>query len=76
MIELKDEYKTINSKLRKENDKLKTENSTLFSDKLEEKDQMIENLEKEVLLLNDKCKASEKNRAEIEAMAGAEKQSL
>ena len=48
MIQLKDEFKADNARLRQENEQLIQENKDLFSAPLEEKEAMVEKLNSEL----------------------------
>ncbi|XP_065838376.1 coiled-coil domain-containing protein 89-like [Oscarella lobularis] len=66
MIELKDEYKGMNAKLRDENSRLLAENQTLFSGRLQERDEMIRQLESHVTTLDERCRLADARTVEIE----------
>lgn len=53
MIKYKDEYKRVNGELRRENEKLKDENAKLFSKAIQEKDDMIRQLEGKLTMSKD-----------------------
>ncbi|KAH3754973.1 coiled-coil domain-containing protein 89-like [Dreissena polymorpha] len=55
MIKYKDEYKRVNGELRRENDKLKDDNAKLFSKAIQEKDDMIRQLEGKLITAKDQC---------------------
>lgn len=59
MIKIKDEYKRVNSELRKENEKLKDENARLFSKAIQEKDDLIRQLEGKMVTARDQYTALE-----------------
>ena len=62
MIVLKDEYKTQNKKLSKENDLLQKENKELFARAVQERDEQITKLRQQLECLNERCAASDKNQ--------------
>ena len=61
LIKFKDEYKIQNEILKKENAKLKADNERLFSAAIQEKDETIEDLEKQVAVLRERCNNFEGN---------------
>jgi myosin heavy subunit len=72
MIEFKDEYKKKNAELQAENDLLRSQNSQLFSDSVQERDNKIAVLEKleaekneEIKMLADQCRKSQETRSQL-----------
>ena len=57
MIKFKDEYKRVNCELRRENDKLREDNARLFSKALQEKEEMIQQLEGKLVIVKDQYAA-------------------
>lgn len=55
LIKFKDQYKIENEILRQENSKLKSDNERLFSGALQEKENTIEDLEKQIVILKERC---------------------
>lgn len=55
MIQIKDEYKSRNSQLMKENAALKEDNARLFSQAIEDRNAKISNLEKDLAKVRSQC---------------------
>lgn len=61
LIKFKDQYKIENEVLRKENAKLKEDNEKLFSEALQEKEIIIEDLEKQLIVMKERCNKFEQS---------------
>merc|ERR1712141_288453 len=66
LIRIKDEYKKDNASLREENERLKTVNDNLFSEAIEEKNELISKLNKDLLELHSKLEEADKREKDFE----------
>ncbi|XP_033842303.1 coiled-coil domain-containing protein 89 [Periophthalmus magnuspinnatus] len=64
IIVFKDEYKSQNVQLRQKNQQLQSENESLFSKKLQDKEAAVQNLTEEINQLKDKCAQKEHDYSE------------